>query len=154
MVNPEENAEEEKEKEQKNVDNFIFKKFKYILWNIFKMSEFLQTKIKEWVSCDNQLNELKTQSKEIRQSKNSLTNDIFNYVHENNLDNSVIEISDSTLRFQKTNQTSPLTFRFLESCLNDCISNEQQVKNIINYIKKKREVKVNYEIKRRFNKII
>tara|TARA_Y100000768_G_C23723862_1_gene561596 strand:- start:219 stop:566 length:348 start_codon:yes stop_codon:yes gene_type:complete len=115
------------------------------------MSEFLQTKIKEWVSCDNQLNELKTQSKEMRQNKNSLTNEIFNYVHENNLDNSVIEISDSTLRFQKTNQTSPLTFRFLESCLNDCISNEEQVKNIINYIKKKREVKVNYEIKRRFN---
>ena len=115
------------------------------------MSEFLQTKIKEWVTCDNNINTLKKESKQLRENKNCLTNEIFNYVHENNLDNSVIEISDGILKFQQTNYSSPLTFKFLESCLNECISNEEQVKQIIKYIKCKREIKTNYEIKRKYN---
>jgi hypothetical protein len=115
------------------------------------MSEFLQTKIKDWVNCDNELNHLKQESKKIRESRNSLTNEIFSYVQENNLDNSVIEISDGTLKFQQTNYSSPLTFKFLETCLNECISNEEQVKQIIKFIKCKREIKTNYEIKRKYN---
>ena len=115
------------------------------------MSEFLQTKIKEWVNCDNKLNNLKKESKEIRVSRSSLTNEIFDEVNENNLDNSVIEISDGTLKFQQTNYSSPLTFKFLETCLNECISNEEQVKQIIKFIKCKREIKTNYEIKRKYN---
>jgi hypothetical protein len=115
------------------------------------MSEFLQTKIKEWVTCDNNMTTLKKESKQLRENKHSLTNEIFNYVQENNLDNSVIEISDGTLKFQQTNYSSPLTFKFLESCLNECISNEEQVKQIIKYIKCKREIKTNYEIKRKYN---
>ncbi len=115
------------------------------------MSEFLQTKIKEWVICDNNLNTLKQQSKQLRENKNNLTDEIFSYVHEHNLDNSVIQISDGTLKFQQTNYSSPLTFKFLETCLNDCISNEEQVKKIINYIRNKREIKTQYNIKRKFN---
>ena len=115
------------------------------------MSEFLQTKIKQWVNCDNQLNVLKKESKQLRENRNNLNDEIMSYVHEHNLDNSVIEISDGTLKFQQTNYSSPLTFRFLETCLNECISNEEQVKKIIQYIKCKRSVKTNYEIKRKYN---
>ena len=67
------------------------------------MGEFLQTKIKDWVNCDNRLNNLKQETKQLRDNRNGLTNEIFNYVHENNLDDSVIEISDGTLKFQQTN---------------------------------------------------
>jgi hypothetical protein len=115
------------------------------------MSEFLQEKIKNWVVCDNNLNSIKKQSKELRINKSNLTDEIFAYVQENNLDNSVIEISDGTLRFQQTNYTSPLTFKLLESCLHECISNEEQVKKIIKYVKCKREMRTNYEIKRKYN---
>lgn len=115
------------------------------------MSDFFQNKIKDWVTCDNHLNKLKQQSKILRDKKNNLNNEIMNYVHENNLDDSIIEISDGTLKFQKTNYSSPLTFKFLETCLNDCISNEDQVKKIIKYIKQKREIKVSYDIKRKIN---
>lgn len=115
------------------------------------MSEFLQIKIKEWVTCDNNLNTMKKQSKQLRENKSNLTNEIFNYVHEHNLDDSVIEISDGTLKFQQSNYSSPLTFKYLESCLNECISNEDQVKKIIKFIKNKREIKTVYDIKRRYN---
>jgi len=115
------------------------------------MSEFLQTKIKEWVTCDDNLSILKKENKNLRENRNNLTNEIFNYVHEHNLDNSIIEISDGTLKFQQTNHSSPLTFKFLEICLNECISNEEQVKKIIKYIKCNREIKTNYEIKRKYN---
>jgi hypothetical protein len=115
------------------------------------MSEFLQTKIKEWVTCDNNLNVIKQQNKQFRENKNNLTTQIFNYVHEHNLDDSVIQISDGTLKFQQSNYSSPLTFKFLETCLKDCISNEEQVKKIIKYIKNKREIKTSYDIKRKYN---
>ena len=94
---------------------------------------------------------IKKESKQLRENKNCIKNKIFNYVHENNLDNSVIEISDGTLKFQQTNYSSPLTFKFLELCLKECISNADQVKQIIKYIKCKREIKTNYEIKRKYN---
>lgn len=115
------------------------------------MSEFLTEKIKDWVNCDNNLSKLKKESKNLRENKNSLTTEIFNYVHENNLDDSIIQISDGTLKFQQTNYSSPLTFKLLEVCLKECISNEEQVKQIIKYIKCKREIKTNYEIKRKYN---
>ena len=99
------------------------------------MGEFLQTKIKDWVNCDNKLNNLKQETKQLRENRNGLTSEIFNYVHENNLDNSVIEISDGTLKFQQTNYSSPLTFKFLVTCLNECISDEEQVQQIIKFIK-------------------
>tara|TARA_B100000795_G_scaffold240226_2_gene202288 strand:+ start:2592 stop:2939 length:348 start_codon:yes stop_codon:yes gene_type:complete len=115
------------------------------------MSEFLQEKIKAWVKCDNNLNTIKTQSKVLRTNKSTLTDEIFTYVQENNLDNSIIQISDGTLKFQQTNYTSPLTFKLLESCLHECISDEEQVKKIIKYVKCKRETRINCEIKRKYN---
>ena len=55
------------------------------------------------------------------------------------------------LKFQNTRVTAPLTFKFLEECLNECINGEEQVKQIIKYIKSKRDVKYVSDIKRSYN---
>jgi len=104
--------------------------------------------IKEWVNYDNQIKEYSIKSKELRSKKTQLTQSILNYAEENNLQNAVIEISDGKLKFQNIKQTSPLNFRFLEQCLGECIDNEENVKNIIKYIKQKREIKYYNDIKR------
>lgn len=107
--------------------------------------------VKNWVMIDNQIKQNNEKVKDLRKQRTHLSTKIFSYAEENNLENAVIEISDGKLKFQQCKQTSPLTFRFLEECLNECIQNEDQVKQIIKFIKSKREHKYVSDIKRSYN---
>jgi hypothetical protein len=62
-----------------------------------------------------------------------------------------ITISDGKLRFVETHNAQPLTFKFLETCLKELISNEEQVHKIITYIKNKREITITHDIKRSYD---
>ena len=70
---------------------------------ILKIGLLLDTKIKE-------LNE---QLKEIREKRANISNDILGYIHENNLDNATIKISDGRLSFKEVKQQQPLTYKFI-----------------------------------------
>ena len=107
--------------------------------------------VKNWVMIDNQIKQNSETVKELRKKRNHLTTKIFSYAEENNLENAVIQISDGKLIFQESKQTPPLTYKFLEECLNECIQNEDQVKQIIKFIKSKREFKYVSDIKRFYN---
>ena len=107
--------------------------------------------IKEWVTLGNQEKKLKDRVKEIRNTKHNISDKILVYTEENNLGHATIEISDGKLKFQNTKITSPLTFKFLEKCLNECIENREQVSAIIKFIKNSRESKYESNIKRLYN---
>lgn len=115
------------------------------------MSNEFQKNIQNWVSIDNKIKNLQQQVKQFRSEKNTLTNEIFNYAESNNLENAVIQISDGKLKFQNVKTNPPLTFKFIEDCLMECIQNEDQVKQLIKFIKNKREPKYSYDIKRSYN---
>jgi len=104
--------------------------------------------IKEWVAIDNQLKVLNEKTKELREKKNTKEESILNYVRTNKLSNAVVNISDGKLKFVTTKQTPTLTLKFVENCLSKCIKSENQVKQIVNYIKETREVKLTPDIKR------
>ena len=114
------------------------------------MSNF-QENIQGWVSLDNKIKKMNQQLKTLRNEKNELMYNIFDYAQENNLQNAIIEITDGKLKFQQSKSSSPLTFKFVERCLNDVIPNEKQVEQIIQYIKEKREFRYTSEIKRIYN---
>jgi len=103
--------------------------------------------IQQWVAIDNQMKILNEKMKELRDKKNTLTNQINNHVETEQFSGS-INISDGQLRFVKVKETQQLTFKYLETCLGEIIKNEEQVKKIVEYIKNKREVKYVPEIKR------
>lgn len=107
-----------------------------------------ETDVKNWVMIDNQIKQNSEKVKELRKQRTHLTTKIFSYAEDNNLENAVIEISDGKLKFQQCKQSAPLTFKFLEECLNECIQNEEQVKQIIKFVKSKREYKYVSDIKR------
>ena len=113
--------------------------------------EGFQQNIKQWVSLDTQLKTLNEKTKEIRNKRNELTDNIIDFVDNNNLTTSTIKISDGKLKFAQNKQTAPITLGFLEGCLNDIIGNEEKVTQIMNYIKENREVKVIPDIKRYYN---
>ena len=110
-----------------------------------------QQNIKTWVSLDSQLKILNEKAKDIRNQRNDLTSNIIDFADTNNLASSTIKITDGKLKFAQNKQTSPITLGFLESCLSDIISNEDEVSQIMEYIKKKREVKISPDINRFYN---
>ena len=45
--------------------------------------------IKDWVSIDNKIKKLQQDVRELRMTKSNLTDNIFNYAEQNNLENAV-----------------------------------------------------------------
>lgn len=107
-----------------------------------------ENQIQQWVSIDNQLKIVNEKAKELREKRNTLTENITSYAQHNNMYNSTIQISDGRLKFANTKVSAPLTFKYLEKTLGEVIKNESQVKTIIEHLKQKREVKNVSEIKR------
>ena len=105
-------------------------------------------KIQQWVSLDNQLKNLNAKTKELRENRNALEENITSYASINNLSNTTVQISDGKLKFAYTKVPEPLTFKYLEKTLGEVIKNESQIKLIMEHIKQKRAVKIVPEIKR------
>lgn len=112
----------------------------------------LEENIKKWVVIDNQLKLISEKGKELRDEKNSVSDSILTYVETNNLENVTAKITGGKLKFVSTKQTAPLTLKFIEQCLNNCINNKDQVELLLNHIKEQRDVKYVKEIKRYFEK--
>ena len=104
--------------------------------------------IKRWVSLDNQLRELSERTKELREKRNGECERILKYVDTNGLGSATVKISDGKLKFATTAQPAPLSLKFVQECLTQCLHNEGVVEQIMNYIKEKREVKHKPEIRR------
>jgi hypothetical protein len=107
--------------------------------------------IQQWVVLDNQIQLLNSKLKELRNTKSLITNNITNYIEQNNLNDISIQISDGRIKPIKIKETQPLTFTYLETCLNEIITNQEQVTQIIDYIKRKRQVTISNDIKRVYN---
>ena len=107
-----------------------------------------ENQIQQWVSVDNQLKQINEKTKELREKRNILEQNITNYASSNNLSNSTVQISDGKLKFTNTKVQEPLTFKYLEKTLSEVIKNESQIKLIMEHIKQKRSYKIVPEIKR------
>ena len=108
--------------------------------------------VKDWVSTDNLIKLHLEKIRELRSKRNGITDTLITYTEDKNLGQPIIQISDGRLKFQYTKTTNPLTFRFIENCLQDCIENTEQVAQIIQFIKSKRSVRMVSDIKRFYNK--
>ena len=111
----------------------------------------LEKTIQTWVELDNEIKRINEKVKDLRSRKNDVEDKILTHVENNDMNNSFINITDGKLKFCETKQTAPLTLGFLEKCLSEVIANQGQVKQIVDYIKSKRETKIVPEIKRFYN---
>ena len=102
-----------------------------------------ENQIQQWVAIDNQLKQINEKTKELREKRNKLEENITNYAS--------FKISDGKLKIANTRVPEPITFKYLEKTLNEVIKNEFQVKLIMEHIKQKRNIKIVSEIKRFFN---
>ena len=108
--------------------------------------------IQKWVLLDKQLKIINEKTKEIRENKHRLTNDICEYIQNKNLSSTKIEISDGELKMYEKKEYSPLTFTYIEESLAKILTDKSQVDYIIEFLKKNREIKNSVDIRRTYYK--
>ena len=111
------------------------------------MSSF-EDNIRKYVELDNQLKLINDKAKLIREKRNSINKNVCEYLERNNHTNSVIEITDGSLKMSENKVQTPLSYKFVEKCLGEIIPDEEKVDHIIQYIKNKREVQIEKTLKR------
>ena len=97
----------------------------------------LEENVNRWLSIDNRIIEQNNILKDLRETKNDLEENISNYAKEHNISNLTIKTKEGLLKLVNIKNTSPLTFKYIEECLND-IFDQEKTANIINYLKEKR----------------
>ena len=108
--------------------------------------------IQKWVEVDNKIKKMNAELKSSREMKNELETSIMTTVNNKKLLNTSLSLLDGgRLRFMETKTTNPISLTFVEQCLNELIPNKSQVQHILKYMKEKREIKINPEIKRYYN---
>ena len=114
-------------------------------------STLFDKQIQKWVEMDNKIKKMNAELKSSRELKNDLETSIMTIVNNKKLLNTSLSLPDGKLRFVETKTTNPISLTFVEKCLNDLIPNKSQVQHILKYMKEKREIKINSEIKRYYN---
>ena len=104
-------------------------------------------KIQKWAKLDTQLKIINEKIKDIRDMKNDLTDDICEYAENNNV-NAKINIGDGQLIISERKIYSPLSYAYIEECLEKIIDDEEHIEFIINYLRDNREVEIVKEIRR------
>ena len=114
-------------------------------------SALFDKQIQKWIEMDNKIKKINTELKVSRELKNDLETSIMETVNNKKLLNTSLSLPDGKLRFIENKTTNPISLTFIEKCLDDLIPNKSQVQHILKYMKEKREIKINKEIKRYYN---
>jgi len=107
--------------------------------------------IQKWVAIDSQLKTIHEKVKKARETKHQLMANIYQYVEKKALTNTKIEISDGDLRFCEKREYQPISFGYVEECLEALLKDPKQVETIMDYLHEHREVKVSKDIRRHYN---
>lgn len=111
--------------------------------------EFIQN-IKKWVLLDSQLKIVNEKTKKMRELKQDLIKQICEYSNNHKINNK-ITITDGELRITEKKEYSPLTFTYIQECLQKIITEQEQVDFIIKYLKDNREISIVPDIRRTFS---
>ena len=107
-----------------------------------------ENNIQNWIIYDNKIKQMNGELNQLRNSRKDLGTTILQHVTTERLDNATVNISDGNLRFINTKNYSPLTYKYLQTCLMDYFKNEKIVSEFILYMKENRNDQYNLDIKR------
>jgi hypothetical protein len=98
-----------------------------------------ESTIKDWIAIDQELHKLTTQIHDLRARRSELDKEIISYYADSNT--KIIKYGDVKIKQVATNISESLTFKYLEKCLSNMVKNETQVKQMMEYIKRNRNIK-------------
>jgi len=106
--------------------------------------------VQKWVHIDSQLKLANEKTKQMRDAKHALTEQICEYKQQ--FKDNTIELSDGNLKIFERKEYSPLSYGYLEMSLREIIQNDEHVDHILKYLRDNREVTVVRDIRRNITK--
>ena len=104
--------------------------------------------IKKWIQTNNNIKESLQKIKHLRIEKEQYNENILEYILENKLENATFKIGDGKLRVVEVNTPQPLTYKFICESLYEYFNDDEElVKEIMLFIKNKRNIKSHKELK-------
>jgi hypothetical protein len=103
--------------------------------------------VQKWSLIDARLKLINENTKKLRDMKSDLGKNITAYMKENNLEDKKIGLQGGELRLVEKKEYTPLTFSYLESCLDNIIADKEQVDFIMNCVREQREVNTVKELR-------
>jgi hypothetical protein len=119
---------------------------------VVSSKETFAENVRKWVLLDTQLKMVHEKTKEMRDAKHTSTTLICEYMEKNGIQDKKIEIHDGDLKMYEKKEYPPLTYSYIEECLDKIISNKSQVEYILKFLKENREIKKLQDIRRNYKK--
>tara|TARA_B100001063_G_C16528940_1_gene435446 strand:+ start:99 stop:449 length:351 start_codon:yes stop_codon:yes gene_type:complete len=102
--------------------------------------------IRTWVSADSELKRMRTEMKRLNQEKKQMTNKLIEIMKDNEID--TIDMNEGKLEYKKTVVKSPISKKYLLTCLQNFYKNDNQIiEDLSNHILENRQTKTYESIK-------
>ena len=98
-------------------------------------------KIKNWLSIDNQIRDLKYKIKVLHSNKKELTPEIMTFMNNNNIHNMNLGEDNGKLKYVEKETNSTLTQKLIKEKLTEFLKNETQASDALEFILDSREKK-------------
>ena len=108
----------------------------------------LESNLKKWINIENNIKNINSDLKLLREEKNNLTKELGLIIENNNLHKSTFKIGDNFIKYNTYKQSSPITLKYLEKCFLEYFDNDNDsVQELLTIIKENREIKTVNELK-------
>ena len=113
----------------------------------------METKIVQWVHCDDKIKEYNQKSKSIKEMKDKLSQEIMNEIDIENKDKKSlptfnIQALKTSIIPQISNTYENYTSKFYKECFTEYLGSEEKANELIQFMKSKRKVEKKYSLKR------
>jgi len=117
----------------------------------------METKIVQWVQCDNQLKEyndkMKEKMKPVKDMRDKLSEEILQAIDIGNIDKSKIptfniQALNTSIVPTVSNSYEGFSNKFLHECFTEYFDSEEKAKELIAFMKSRRKVEKKYSLKR------
>ena len=106
------------------------------------------TTIKQWIDIDTKIQTLNEELKKLRETRNSTGEFITKYIEAHNLTKTKFSLTDGYIKYSKTNQSGPLTFKHIFGCLKQYFNDDELANTVCEFIKNNRQTTLTTSIKR------
>tara|TARA_B100001094_G_C17889158_1_gene650777 strand:- start:126 stop:512 length:387 start_codon:yes stop_codon:yes gene_type:complete len=108
--------------------------------------EDFRSKVKDWIECDNEINELNNKIKEIKSKKIELNNEILQFMQDNNIED--ISTKQCKLKTYTSTSQKGLNKDYIKSKLKSVFDDEHKAIEITDIILNNREKTTTTKLKR------
>lgn len=117
----------------------------------------METKIVQWVQCDNQLKEyndkMKEKMKPVKEMRDKLSEEILQEIDIGNVEKSKIptfniQAMNTSIVPTVSNSYEGFSNKFLLECFSEYFDSDERAKELIQFMKNKRKVEKKYSLKR------